>query len=258
MAETKEFAKPLVLTTPEMTGQPVRDAQYLMQGHSRFGKGLAPLKDAKVDGIYGPTSAAATKSTKYWLGYPESACDGVFGQTLYDYLRPKDWAVLPKPYQTRRAQRLAAQTPGQMALALAVSFIGTKESPTGSNRQMFGAWYGFNGVPWCAIFESYCFAHSGYAKYRYASVAQIVADARAGRNGLRIVQTPQPGDVVAYTIHGDPYAHTAFFRKWLNQKTGQFQDLGGNTGPSDISNGGEVLAQTRSTSMVTNYIRVGR
>ena len=52
----------------------------------------------------------------------------------------------------------AVEGPGGRALAEALRHVGVKESPPGSNRTMFGRWYGVDGVPWCAIFVSYCFA----------------------------------------------------------------------------------------------------
>jgi hypothetical protein len=54
-------------------------------------------------------------------------------------------------------------------------------------------------------------------------------------------------------LHGDSYAHTAFFSKWVGE--GTLEDLGGNTGPSSISNGGMVMKQQRSTSIVNFYAR---
>ena len=250
-----EFTKPLTLKSPHETSQRVKDAQFLMGGHSRFGN-LHTYKGA-IDGEYGPLSAAATRETKRQLGYPAKACDESFGQTLYEYLRRNQWRPLPKTYQVRRAAILKAaqETIGSKALAVAATQIGTKESPFGSNRQKYGEWYGDNGEPWCAQFESWCFDQSGYHNYRYEGVQAIVADARAGRNNLHVVTTPRPGDVVAYTLHGDPYAHTAFFHSWIDAST--FWDLGGNTGPVDMSNGGEVLKQQRSRYIVTCFVRVG-
>ena len=252
----KEFERPLRLTSPWLKGPPVRDAQYLMAGHSRF-KGLATYKDGKLDGVYGPTTAAATKRTKFWLGYPLAACDHVFGQTLYEYLRENHWRELPKDYQRRRAERIAAavQTPGQAAFEEATKHLGYKESPPGTNRQMFGEWYRMNGEPWCAIFDSYCFAHSGYDRFRYSYVPSIWQDARAGRNGLRVVWTPMRGDLVLYDWQGEQLAHVAFYDRRID--LGSFRDLGGNTGPADLANGGEVLRQTRYTSQVHGYVRVG-
>lgn len=253
----KQYEPPLVLTSPYMTGTAVRDAQWLMKGNNRF-KGLAPYKDGEIDSIYGPSTAEATKRAKYWVGYPISSCDRVFGQTLYEYLRPNDWRPLPEAYRDRRAQRIAAaaQTPGKKALQYAIGEIGNKEYPFGSNRQKYGAWYGFNGVPWCAIFESYCFAHTGWARYHYAACSAIYYDARAGRNGLRIVYSPMAGDVAIFNLHGDRFAHTSFFEKWRDPGA-SFYDVGGNTGPSDISNGGAVMRQQRTAGMVTAFIRVG-
>jgi len=250
-----EFTKPLTLKTPHEKSQRAKDAQYLMGGHSRF-PNLHTYKGA-VDGDYGPESAQATRDTKWQLGYPAAACDKSFGQTLYEYLRRSHWRPLPKTYQVRRAARLkaAAETVGSRALAVAETQIGTKEFPFGSNLQKYGAWYGDNGVPWCAQFESWCFDQSGYKSYRYEGVEAIVSDARADRNNLHVVAAPRPGDIVAYTLHGDPYAHTAFFHSWIDSAT--FLDLGGNTGPVDMSNGGEVLKQQRSRSIVTCFVRVG-
>lgn len=252
----KQYAIPLRLVTPNMTGQKVTDAQWLMAGHNRF-EGLATLKDSQIDGVYGLVSAQATKRTKFWLGYPLASCDTVFGQTIYEYLRPNDWRPLPAEYRTRRAARLKAaeQTVGDKALNMAITQLGYEESPVGSNRTKYGAWYGWNGVAWCAIFESWCFAHTGWAKFRYAACALIYYDARLGRNGMRQVWTPKRGDVVIYNVRGDRFGHTSFFEKWVDQDT--FQEVGGNTGSRGFNNGGAVARGTRNTSQVTAYIRVG-
>ncbi len=252
----KEYAIPLVLTSPHMTGTKVRDAQWLMQGHSRF----PDIKTYKgtIDSDYGVASRDATKRAKYWVGYPSSSCDGVFGQTLYEYLRTNDWRPLPDAYRARRQARIDAATitPGKKALAYAINEIGNHESPAGSNLQKYGAWYGFNGVPWCAIFESYCFGHTGHATYRYAACEQIYHDAANGNNGLRLVYSPQPGDLNIFNLGGDPFAHTSFFERWTDTAAGTFTDVGGNTGPSNISNGGAVMRQTRQRGMVSHFVRV--
>lgn len=253
---TKEFEIPLVLVTPHMTGQKVRDAQYLMAGHSRF-KGLATYKDGKLDGDYGALSAQATKRTKWYLGYPEKACDGVFGQTLYEYLNPQIAKELPTAYKTRRTQRLkaVAESPGKKALDLAMQDIGYKEEPRhGVNDNKYGREYGFNFVPWCAIFESIKMKHAGFPFFRYAAVEAIYHDAVANRNRLHIVRTPQAGDIIGYKFHGDPFAHTAFFVRMKGTQT--LIDLGGNTGPANFSNGGMVAKQERSITLVSFYARV--
>lgn len=250
----KQYATPLRVVTPHMHGREVTDAQWLMAGHSRF-EGLATMKDADIDGIYGLVSGIATARTKWWLGYPEGSCTQVFGQTLYEYLRPHEWRPLPEAYRERRAIRLkaAAKTPGGKALDLLIQNIGYKE--TYKNRTKFGEWYGWNGVAWCAIAESYCLAHTGWTRFHYASCLMIYLDARAGRNGLRQVWTPRRGDVVIWTVRGDRYGHTSFFEKDLGG--GMIGEVGGNTGPSSFNNGGMVARGQRSKSTVTAYIRVG-
>lgn len=110
----KQYDVPLRLVSPHMKGQKVKDAQWLMAGHNRF-ENLATYKNGKIDGDYGPLTAQATKRVKYWLGYPDSSLDTIFGQTLYEYLRENDWRPLPEAYRARRSKRLAAvaeTTPG--------------------------------------------------------------------------------------------------------------------------------------------------
>ncbi len=253
----KQYDIPLRLVTPHMRGRKVKDAQWLMAGNSRF-ENLAPYKDGEIDGDYGPLTAQATRRTKYWLGYPDKALDMVFGQTLYEYLRKEHWRPLPAAYQDRRAARLKAldaqANPGARALKAAEKEIGYHESPAGSNNNKFGIEYGFNRVAWCAIFESIMFKHTGTARFRYAAVEAIYWDAVSNRNGLYIVRTPRPGDVVGYRLHGDDFAHTAFYHHKVDGDT--FMDLGGNTSVTNMANGGEVAKQNRQTSLVRFYARV--
>src|SRR5215831_8340274 len=80
--------------------------------------------------------------------------------------------------------------------------LGVTESPIGSNRQEFGVWYGFNGVPWCAIFMTWCFDPIGSKAFvrgsRFSYVGAITAAARAGGRGLAVVKDPRPGDLVCW------------------------------------------------------------
>ena len=67
-----------------------------------------------------------------------------------------------------------------------------------------------NCVPWCAIFVSYCISHSGH-EWKYSYVPAICGDAVQGKNGMSVTYHPEPGDLVAYTFHGQVDCHTAFF-----------------------------------------------
>ncbi len=258
----KQYDIPLRLVTPHMRGQAVEDAQYLMAGNGRF-KDLATYKNGDVDGDYGPLTAQATRRAKYWVGYPTNNLDGVFGQTLYEYLLPLASGPakpLPTAFRERRQKRLKAavdvKTPGVRALEAARKEIGYKEEPRhGVNDNKFGREYGWNRVAWCAIFESIMFKHTGTPQFRYAAVEAIYWDARANRNGLYIVRSPREGDIVGYSLSGSEFAHTAFYVR--PAPGGDLIDLGGNTGPTDISNGGMVLEQRRRASIVRYYARVG-
>src|SRR4029077_5508664 len=119
----------------------------------------------------------------------------------------------------RRKERLAAvaSSPGQAALEKAIPEIGNKESPAGSNYNKYGSWYGMNGVPWCAIFTSWCFSQSGYKNYRYSYVPAVHSDAIFCRNRLCVVRSPRPGDLVCFTFSGLRDCHIEFFEKWISQ-----------------------------------------
>jgi CHAP domain len=251
--EKKQYEIPLTLTTPHMHGQKVKDAQWLMAGHNKI-SGLATYKDGAVDGDYGTLTAQATFRTKYWLGYPEKEINRSFGQTVYELLNGT--LKLNEDNLRRRKQRLEAQTVetvGQKALATAIPEIGNHESPSGSNMNKYGSWYGMNGVPWCAIFVSWCFGHSGNTRFRYSYVPAVHNDARYCRNHLCVVRSPKPGDLACFNF-GNYDGHIEFFEKWLTSNT--FLSVGGNTGSASYNNGGEVLRSTRYTSNVDAFVRV--
>jgi len=39
--------------------------------------------------------------------------------------------------------------------------IGTKESPKNSNKTKYGKWFGLDGLAWCGMFVSWCYAMRG-------------------------------------------------------------------------------------------------
>ena len=62
------------------------------------------------------------------------------------------------------------------------------------------------------------------------------------------------GDLVAYNWIGQKDAHIAIFDSWIDGY--DFWDVGGNTGRTDLSNGGEVLRQSRNITLVDHFIRI--
>lgn len=137
------------------------------------------------------------------------------------------------------------------ALALGITQLGTKESPANSNHTPYGAWYGVDYQPWCAIFVTWCFEQAGDSPSfvkgsRYAYVPYVVADARAGRYGLTTTDDPIPGDLVCYDWEGNgEYDHVGLFEEWI-YSTSEFTAIEGNTSTSSNSNGGQVMRRSRS------------
>ena len=153
------------------------------------------------------------------------------------------------------------------ALSKAITQLGMKESPPESNNQKYGSWYGMNGVPWCAIFVTWCYEQGAFdlgldspsfVKGSYYSYCPyIVSDARSNRRGLKTTDDPIPGDLVVYDWQGDTvYDHVGLFEKWTSGQS-QFQAIEGNTSLSNDSNGGEVMRRSRSkTGQGTVFVRV--
>jgi len=138
----------------------------------------------------------------------------------------------------------------ERALDAAIAELGYVESPNGSNNNKFGAWYGMNGVPWCAIFVTWCFevgagGSSSFAKGNYYSyVPYVVSDARNGRNGLSAVSSPKPGDLVCYDWQFDgTFDHIGIFKSGSDY---EFRAIEGNTSNGNNSNGGQVMDRARS------------
>jgi len=157
----------------------------------------------------------------------------------------------------------ASTTAAQARLNKAKGEVGKKESPAHSNMQQYGAWYGMNGVPWCAIFCTWCDqtgskpTKSFVKGSRYSYVPFVVSDARLGRNGLSLTSSPQPGDLVCFDWGRDgEYDHIGLVLSKPDGR-GTFDTIEGNTSTSDNSNGGQVMQRTRNrTGQNTLFVRV--
>ena len=138
-------------------------------------------------------------------------------------------------------------------IAVARRYIGVKEAPAGSNQQQFGVWAHMNGVPWCAIFSSFCLYVAGYRwtdatyPWGFSYCPSVVA---WGKKHGRISRTPHLGDLAVAVNGSRPHHVEIVSRKPADD--GTFTSIGGNTGPANLSNGGEVLehSHTIGTSWV--------
>src|SRR4051812_30033604 len=124
---------------------------------------------------------------------------------------------------------------GRRALAEALRHVGVREVPPGSNHTMFGRWFGADGVPWCAIFLSYCFDvgagvvlcrgwhGAGVTRRGVAYVPTLAAWLHAtGRE----VHEPQAGDLVVYDWDGGDPDHAGIVVRPLG--SGRIETVEGN------------------------------
>jgi hypothetical protein len=153
-------------------------------------------------------------------------------------------AESPKPTKTTR----------ERALAGAQGDVGYVEG--GSNDTFYGAWYGMNNQPYCAMAVTYWYEIDGGGSPSFARGAAysycpyMLSDAKAGRGGLSITNSPIPGDVVLFDFGWDGLAdHVGLF---LSGNAQSFKTIEANTSPEggggSQSNGGGVYQRNRSQS----------
>lgn len=236
------MARVLGLTSPHLKGADVTTLQKALKQNA-FDHDFMP--EAKVDGEFGQWTAQGCYRAQYWLGYAKPSHQA--GTPLVAYLDGKK--ALSQPMRDQRKARIAHAAANQplrvKAFKEALTHVGLKESPAGSNMQMFGAWFGWNGVPWCAEFVSYCYAAAGSKniakRSRWAYTPYMVNAARSGSNGMTVTRDPKQGDIVLFDWDNDGVAnHVGLFDEWVT-KGKTFKSLEANTSPTNASNGGAVV-----------------
>lgn len=147
--------------------------------------------------------------------------------------------------------------PAKKAVRWALGQQGVTEKPDGSNWGVpVQDWIKFTGytfaVPWCGCFVARAVVGEGRAdipqRIRLGYNEYIVADAEAGRNGLREVPigSARLGDIVVFT-----FPHIGLVRGKV--KNGLLPTIEGNTSPTSSgsqANGGTVAAKNRPVSQV--------
>ena len=120
-----------------------------------------------------------------------------------------------------------------------------KESPAGSNRTKYGAWFGLDGQPWCMMFIQWVFASEGAITLLPARTASCRAFMRASQaQGRWVTEGYRPGDIVIYNFPGND-ALTDHCGIVITPLTDGIRAIEGNTAVGDDSNGGEVMERTR-------------
>jgi len=226
-----------------MTGQDVRDVQNRL-----VELGYAP---GDLDGTYGPATAGAIRAFQRDRNLE---IDGVVGPTTRAALATS--GTVPQATPSAR---------GRAALAEALKHLGVKETPPGSNRTPFGAWFGVDGVAWCNIFVSYCFSvgasytiTSGFAGpgvYPKGCTYVPTTEAWLRVAGMWLGRVePQPGDIAIYNWDGGEADHIGIVESYLGN--GSFTAIEGNTELANDSNGDQVMRRTRNLKQVNGFGRV--
>ncbi|HTJ53772.1 MAG TPA: CHAP domain-containing protein [Cyclobacteriaceae bacterium] len=143
-------------------------------------------------------------------------------------------------------------------IEIAKSKLGYTESPANSNHTMFGEWFGVDGVAWCGIFCSWCYAmagkiieHGGFSK-GFAGCGTAMINFKD-----KITKEPQPADLVIFDWNADQKPdHVGLFLQWTDSEKGLFETIEGNTSPSNQSNGGQVLKRERNVRQVQAFINL--
>jgi CHAP domain len=140
--------------------------------------------------------------------------------------------------------KVAAKTNGQEALRRALTKLGHKEKPSGSNCNFFSRYFGKGCQPWCADFVSWSFDRDGNKKLPWGNVSAVSSIYDWGRAKGHIVKKPRAGDI--FILKGSGNSHTGIVRS-VSGST--FTTIEGNT-----SN--RVRSLRRAVHGYTHFVRV--
>lgn len=278
---SRAVSRPLHLTTPLSAGPDIKALQESLKALlEHFKIDWLPLH---VDEQLGPQTLHAARFLSWVLGlgrgHRKAIKSGVIPKATQELLRnPEKRSRLERRQQKRRQTRLAkirkAQTEGPAAaVAYARSFIGTTESPSGSNtgpshRNAKGQeggvtfWESFWNLPacfWCLCFACYAVKAIGGARISGSGSFSVAIEgyARNHENGWIEVrrEDARPGDVAMFKFAGPsaPSDHGE-----LVVEHGVAEDVGGNTSSDNSgsqSNGGGVFAKHRDLSQLSMVCR---
>ena len=139
-------------------------------------------------------------------------------------------------------------------LAVARGELGYKESPAGSNKTKYGAWFGLNGHPWCMMFIQWVFTQADAESLLAARTASCGAFMRAAQAaGQWVTSGYLPGDIVIYDFPGG--GATDHCGIVLTPLTNGIRSIEGNTAAVNDSNGGEVMERTRPEKYIVGAVR---
>lgn len=144
----------------------------------------------------------------------------------------------------------------------AITYIGTKEYPSGSNNVIFNTHYydrPVNGqaYPWCAAFvwDIFRMCNASYLFFDGNKTAYCPAvEAWARKNSQWFLNIEgQPGDLCLMCFSGNTSEHIGITEK--RNSDGTYTIIEGNTSVSSNDNGGNVMRRIRGTDVILGFAR---
>lgn len=136
---------------------------------------------------------------------------------------------------------------------VALQEVGITEMPPNSNHTKYGAWFGVDGVAWCAMFVSWVYANAGFPLGNIG-YSKGYCGCQTAYNHFKstgeLTLAPKEGDIVLFDWNGDGrFDHTGIFIR--DNGNGTFDSVEGNTAIGNDSNGGQVMRRTRNFRFAT-------
>ena len=150
----------------------------------------------------------------------------------------------------------------QRVLDTARAELGYTESPPGSNRTKYGEAFGWDGVPWCAIFLWWCFREAGessafFGGGKTASCGTLLRW-YAAQGQTVPVDDVRAGDIVILNFSGTRDTQHCGLVEYTPVKGSMtIATIEGNTtnGGGSQSNGGEVCRKIRYKTQIVGVCR---
>lgn len=146
-------------------------------------------------------------------------------------------------------------------LTIACAELGVTESPPGSNRVKYNAWYYGRDVsgaayPWCMAFVQWCFSQAGAPlPLETASCGALLRWYREHDPDCIVpLAEAMPGCVVIFDLPGTSTDtdHTGIFE---SAGTKYVTTIDGNTGTTNDANGGAVMRRSRPVEYIKAVIK---
>ena len=147
-------------------------------------------------------------------------------------------------------------------LEYAISQIGVKESPAGSNKVKYNTWYYGKEVsgsvyPWCAAFVNYvfykCNASNLFCGGSKSAYCPTIENYYKSIGAYYSKSNGKPGDLCIMDFGKGRASHIGIVEK--KNSNGTYTVIEGNTSTSSNDNGGCVMRRTRGTGVIRGFCR---